>query len=89
MTIPNLPAPGNTFTPDGKVIKDADTRKWVGIGLWTLSLLAAIVSMFVQFFPEVAGDGDYIQRSVAFANALVSLLSGAFGLAVTTPNVRN
>lgn len=89
MTIPNLPLSNNFEAPEGVGIKDADTRKIIGAILWILSITAGVVSMFVQFFPEVGGDGDIVQRSVAFTNAVVSFLSGVFGMAVTNRNIRN
>lgn len=91
MTIPNLPPIDNAAVdvPQGRVIKDANVRKWVGIGLWSITLAAAVLSMFVSYFPEAAGDGDTLQRGIAFTNALVSFLAGSFGLVVTLPNTKN
>lgn len=70
----------------GKVIPNGDTRRKIGNALWALSLLAGVVALFILFFPEVEFGTDYVTRAVAFVNALVSLLAGAFGLAVVRPN---
>lgn len=70
----------------GKVISNGDTRRQIGNTLWALSLLAGVVALFILFFPEVEFGTDYITRAVAFVNALVSLLAGAFGFAVVRPN---
>lgn len=70
----------------GKVITNGDTRRKIGNALWALSILAGVVALFILFFPEVEFGTDYVTRAVAFVNALVSLLAGAFGFAVVRPN---
>lgn len=69
------------------VIKNPDIRLWLGGSLFAISLLAAIAALFFSFFPELVAETDIPMRAVAFVNALVSLLSSAFGLVVSTPNV--
>lgn len=68
------------------VVSNSDTRRKIGNALWILSLLAGVVALFFAFFPEAAFGTDLPTRVVAFINALVSLLAGAFGLIVVRPN---
>lgn len=73
-------------TPD-VVIKNRSIRLWLGAALFTLSLLTGIAALFFNFFPELAYGTDIPMRAIGFANAVGSLLAGAFGIIVTTPNV--
>ena len=68
------------------VVSNADTRRKIGNVLWILALVAGAASLFFSFFPEAAFGTDIPTRAIAFVNALVSLLAGAFGLAVVRPN---
>lgn len=70
---------------NGSVIPNPDVRRYLGVTLYVISLVAAIVALFLGFFPEFGGD--VVNRALLFANGLVSFLSGAFGIAVTLPNV--
>lgn len=73
-------------TPD-VIIKNRNVRLWAGVVLFTISLLTGIAAMFFNFFPELAYDTDIPTRVIGFINAVGSLLAGAFGIVVTTPNV--
>ena len=69
------------------VIRNPDTRRRIGVLLWSLLLAAAILSLFFQFFPELAFGTDVPGRAIAFVNSAVSILAAGFGLVVSTPNV--
>lgn len=69
------------------VIKNSDVRFWTGAALFGIGLLTAIAALFYSFFPELVGEAEIPTRAIAFVNAVVSLLSNAFGLVVSTPNV--
>lgn len=69
----------------GAVISNPDIRRYVGTALYVVSLVAGLVALFFGIFPEVGGD--VASRVLIFVNAAVSFLSGAFGIAVTLPNV--
>lgn len=73
-------------TPD-VVISNRSIRLWLGAALFALALLTGIAGLFFNFFPEVANGTDIPMRAIGFANAVGSLLAGAFGIIVTTPNV--
>lgn len=73
------------ITPN-TVVSNSDTRRKIGNALWILSLAAGVLALFFAFFPEAAFGTDIPTRVVAFINALVSLLAGAFGLIVVRPN---
>ncbi len=64
----------------------ADRRKW-GRVLYIVSVATAGVSVTVAVFPELSSFGVDINRLVILGNALVALVSGAFGLGVTLPNI--
>lgn len=73
-------------TPD-VVIKNRSIRLWLGVALFTLSLLTGIAALFFSFFPELAYGTDIPTRVIGFVNGVGSILAGAFGIVVTTPNV--
>ena len=64
-----------------------DARRRIGVALYLVSLLAGVGALLFAFFPELAFGTDIPSRAIAFVNGVVSLLSGGFGLIVTTPNV--
>ena len=74
-------------TTPNVVIKNPNVRRWLGGSLYGIGLLTGIAALFLLFFPEVEQGGDIPTRAIAFANAVVSILSNAFGVAVSTPNV--
>jgi hypothetical protein len=78
--------PEPTETPNVVVEDPDDRRKW-GKVLYIVSVATAAVSITVAVFPELASFGIDIDRFVILGNALVSLVSGAFGLGVTLPNI--
>lgn len=69
------------------VIPNPAARRQIGISLYLLSVLAGIATLVFAFFPELAFGTDIPTRAIALANAVVSLLTAAFGLVVTLPNV--
>lgn len=69
------------------VISDPGARKWVGGILYTLSILSGAASIVLGFWPELASLQPDPARIIATINALISLAAGAFGFAVTIPNV--
>lgn len=69
------------------VISNPDIRRYIGIALYIISLLAGVAALFLAFFPEFNAGNDTFVRAIAFINAVVSLVSGAFGIVVTFPNV--
>lgn len=69
----------------GAVIPNADTRRYIGTALYVISLVAGLVALFFGIFPEIGGD--VANRALLFVNSAVAFLSGAFGIAVTLPNV--
>lgn len=71
----------------GAVIADPRIRRGIGVVLYLLSLAAGIAALTFSFFPELAFGTDIPSRAIGLVNGVVSLLSGAFGLVVTVPNV--
>lgn len=69
------------------VISNPNTRRHIGVTLYLVSLLAGLATLLFAFFPELAAGTDIPTRAIAFVTAAVTLLSGAFGLVVTIPNV--
>lgn len=69
------------------VIPDPRVRRGIGVALYCMSLLAGVAALFFAFFPEASMGTDIPDRAIAFTIALVSLLSGGFGLVVTAPNI--
>lgn len=69
------------------VVKNPNVRKTISIILFVLSLFAAIAALFFLWFPEAALGSDIPTRAIGFVNALVSMLSSVFGLAVLVPNI--
>ncbi|GAB2567564.1 hypothetical protein [Leucobacter ruminantium] len=69
------------------VIPDPAVRRRVGVALYLVSLAAGLATLLFAFFPELAAGTDIPTRAVAFVTAAVTLLSSAFGLVVTLPNV--
>ena len=75
-----------TETPNVR-IEDPDTRRSLAKTLFFITILTGIASLFFQFFPEAAFGTDIPTRAISFVNAVVSLVSGAFGLSVLVPNI--
>lgn len=82
MTDPTLP----NETPNVR-IEDPDTRRSLSKTLFFVTILTGIAALFFQFFPEAAFGTDIPTRAISFINAVVSLVSGAFGLSVLVPNI--
>jgi hypothetical protein len=78
---PNAPA---DETPN-VVVSDPNVRRYLGLSLYLISLLAGLAALYFGIFPETGGD--LAGRVLLFVNSAVSFLSGAFGIAVTLPNV--
>lgn len=68
------------------VIPNADVRRWLGAALYIISVLTGIAALLFAYFPGLA-DAELTTSLIGFVNAAVSLVSGAFGLVVTLPNV--
>ena len=82
MTDPTLP----NETPNVR-IEDPDVRRSLSKTLFFVTILSGIAALFFQFFPEAAFGTDLPTRAIGFVNAVVSLVSGAFGLSVLVPNI--
>ena len=82
MTDPTLP----NETPNVR-IEDPDVRRSLSKTLFFVTILTGIAALFFQFFPEAAFGTDIPTRAISFINAVVSLVSGAFGLSVLVPNI--
>ena len=82
MTDPTLP----NETPNVR-IEDPDVRRSLSKTLFFITILSGIAALFFQFFPEAAFGTDLPTRAISFVNAVVSLVSGAFGLSVLVPNI--
>lgn len=67
------------------VIANPDIRRYAGAVLYIIAVLAGLAALLFGIFPELGGD--VANRALLFVNSAVSFLSGAFGLAVTLPNV--
>lgn len=70
-------------TTPNVVIPDPRTRRVLGVVLYVIAVLAGVAS-FVAAGLEVSEAVDFW---VAKVTGVVAILSGAFGLGVTTPNV--
>lgn len=77
----------NTTNTPNIVVKNPDIRMGLSIFLFGLSVLAAVAALFFLWFPEATYGSDIPTRAIGFTNALVSLLSGIFGLSVLVPNI--
>lgn len=75
-----------TLTPNA-VIPSGNVRFALGATLYAVSLLTGVASIVLGFWPELASLEPDPARIIATVNAVVSLLSGAFGITVTLPNV--
>ena len=82
MTDPTLP----NETPNVR-IEDPNVRRSLSKTLFFITILSGIAALFFQFFPEAAFGTDLPTRAISFVNAVVSLISGAFGLSVLVPNI--
>ena len=82
MTDPTLP----NETPNVH-IEDPDVRRSLSKTLFFVTILSGIAALFFQFFPEAAFGTDIPTRAISFVNAVVSLVSSAFGLSVLVPNI--
>ena len=82
MTDPTLP----NETPNVR-IEDPNVRRSLSKTLFFTTILSGIAALFFQFFPEAAFGTDLPTRAISFVNAVVSLVSGAFGLSVLVPNI--
>lgn len=49
--------------------------------------MSAIAALMFSFFPELAQGTDIPSRAIGLSNAVISVLSAAFGLGVSLPNV--
>lgn len=67
------------------VISNPNVRRYLGASLYIVAVVAGLAALFFGIFPEAGGD--VANRALLFVNSAVSFLSGAFGLAVTLPNV--
>lgn len=67
------------------VVSNPNTRRYAGVALYIVAVVAGLAALFFGIFPEVGGD--VANRALLFVNAAVSFLSGAFGIAVTLPNI--
>lgn len=74
----------DTNTPN-VVVSNPDVRRYAGAALYIIAVAAGLAALFFGIFPEVGGD--VANRALLFVNSAVSFISGAFGLAVTLPNV--
>lgn len=68
------------------VISNPDTRRKLGNTLYVISVIVGVGTLFFGIFPELAGSVD-VGRIITFVTGAVSILSGAFGLSVTRPNI--
>lgn len=80
---PQVPADGTT-TPN-VTISNPDIRRYAGVALYVVSILAALAASFFGVFPEFGGD--LVNRILLFSNIVVSFFSGIFGVAITLPNI--
>lgn len=71
-----------TFTPN-VVIENPTLRKRLGIALYIIAVVTGVVS-FVLSGIDLPVDIDFWSARILGA---ISIISGAFGLGVTTPNV--
>ena len=69
------------------VVKNPKIRLYLSVLLFGLSLLSALAALLFMWFPEFANGTDLPTRWIGFTNAVISLLSGVFGVAVTVPNI--
>lgn len=69
------------------VIENPSVRKVMTVVLSTLAVLTACAAIILGFWPELSGLEPDPTRVIATVNALISFLSGVFGLAVVTPNI--
>lgn len=69
------------------VIENPSVRKVMTVVLSILSVLTACAAIILGFWPELSGLEPDPTRVIATVNALISFLSGVFGLAVVTPNI--
>lgn len=74
----------DSLTPN-VVVANPDVRRYAGAALYIVAVLAGLAALLFGIFPELGGD--VANRALLFVNSAVSFLSGAFGLAVTLPNV--
>lgn len=75
-----------TDTPN-VVIESPSIRKGIGAALYAVSLLAGIATLVTASFPELTTGAIDPNRIITLVNAIISLLAGSFGFAVTLPNV--
>ena len=75
-----------TQTPN-TVIPNPEVRRYLGGTLFIIGLITGIAALFLIWFPEVERGTDIPTRAIGFVNAVVSILSNTFGIAVSTPNV--
>jgi len=83
----NRTAFGEVSNTPNVVIENTNVRLWLGAALFIVSLLTGIAALFFNFFPELAYGTDIPTRVIGFINSVASILAGAFGIVVTTPNV--
>lgn len=77
----------NPIITPNVVISSTTARKVIGGILYGISILSGAASIVLGFWPELASLEPDPARVVATVNAIVSLVAGSFGFAVTIPNV--
>jgi len=71
-------------TPN-EIIKNPNTRWWLGAILHFVALTAAIGTLALIFFPEISSD--LAIRIIASVNAVIMLIGSFIGIGVTLPNI--
>jgi hypothetical protein len=69
------------------VIESPAVRRVLVLILGIVAIITACAAIILGFWPELSGLKPDPTRIIATINALVSFLSGAFGLGVTLPNI--
>ncbi len=69
------------------VIENPQVRRVLVLILGIVAIITACAAIVLGFWPELSGLQPDPTRIIATVNALVSFLSGAFGLGVTLPNI--
>jgi len=69
------------------VIENPQVRRVLVVILGVVAIITACAAIVLGFWPELSGLQPDPTRIIATVNAIVSFLSGAFGLGVTLPNI--